>query len=101
MSLKEIMEFTLKTIGRKRFLAPVPFPVAKMKAAVLGLLPKPLLTMDQVDLLREDNLVSETAVVEGRTLQGLGIVPEGVVAIVPSYLYRYRRAGQFTQVDGV
>ncbi len=100
MSLRNIMQFTLKVIGRNRALIPVPFAVAKLKAAVLGLLPKPLLTMDQVELLKQDNLVSESASAEGRTLKGLGITPEGVEAIVPGYLYRYRRAGQFTQVNG-
>ncbi len=97
MTMKEIIEFTLDTVGRNRLLVPLPFAVAKMKAAVLGLLPKPLLTMDQVELLKSDNVVSETAEAEGRTLEGLGIAPEGVEAIVPSYLYRYRKAGQFSQ----
>ena len=97
MTLKDIMEFTLQTIGRSRLLVPLPFPVAKMKAAVLGLLPKPLLTMDQVELLRHDNLVSEDARAAGNTLEGLGIEPQGVESIVPGYLYRYRKAGQFTR----
>jgi NADH dehydrogenase len=97
MSLKQIMEFTLETTARKRFLAPLPFGLAKMMASVLGLLPKPLLTMDQVELLKSDNVVSEAAKAEDRTLEGLGISPQGIESIVPSYLYRYRRAGQFTK----
>lgn len=97
MSLKQIMEFTLETTARKRFLAPVPFGIAKMMASVLGLLPKPLLTMDQVELLKSDNVVCEAAKAESRTLEGLGISPQGIESIVPSYLYRYRRAGQFTR----
>ena len=63
---------------------------------MLGLLPKPLLTMDQVELLKSDNVVSEEAKREGRTLEGLGIVERSIESIVPSYLYRYRKAGQFT-----
>ncbi|NNE23557.1 MAG: complex I NDUFA9 subunit family protein [Rhizobiales bacterium] len=97
MSLKQIMEFTLKTTARRRFLAPLPFGLAKMMAAVLGLLPKPLLTMDQVELLKSDNIVSEACTADGRTLEGLGISPQGIESIVPSYLYRYRKAGQFTR----
>lgn len=97
MSLKQIMEFTLETTARKRILAPLPFGIAKMLASVLGLLPKPLLTMDQVELLKSDNVVSEAAKTENRTLEGLGISPQGIESIVPSYLYRYRRAGQFTR----
>ena len=97
MSLKQIMEFTLETTARNRFLVPLPFGIAKMMASVLGLLPKPLLTMDQVELLKSDNVVCEAAKAESRTLEGLGISPQGIESIVPSYLYRYRRAGQFTR----
>ncbi len=97
LSFKALLEFTLSVAGRRRLLVPLPFPVAKLMGAVLGILPKPLLTMDQVELLKADNVVSAAAADEGRTLQGLGIEPEGIEAIVPSYLYRYRRAGQFTQ----
>ena len=74
----------------------VPFALAKMKAAVLGLLPKPLITMDQVELLKSDNVVSESSIADGLTLQDLGISAQGVEAIVPGYLYRYRKAGQFS-----
>jgi hypothetical protein len=85
----------LSTIGRKRLLVPVPFFAAKIKAALLQYWPKPPLTPDQVELLRSDNVVSDAAKAEGRTLQGLGIQPESVEAIVPSYLWRFRKTGQF------
>ena len=49
LSFKQLMQFTLDTIGRKRALVPLPWGVAKLQAAVMGLLPKPLLTSDQVD----------------------------------------------------
>jgi NADH dehydrogenase len=66
-----------------------------MKASVLQLLPKPLLTVDQVRQLKIDNVVSEAAVAEGRTLAGLGIEPASLAAMLPSYLGRYRPHGQF------
>jgi NADH dehydrogenase len=66
-----------------------------MKAAFLQFMPKPMLTPDQVELLRADNVVSEAARSEGRTLQGLGIEPEPIEVIVPSYLWRFRKTGQF------
>ena len=66
-----------------------------MQAAVLQYAPKPPLTPDQVELLRTDNVVSEAAKTEVRTLQGLGIEPETIEAIVPSYLWRFRKTGQF------
>ena len=61
----------------------------------LQFLPMPLLTPDQVEMLRVDNVVSEAAMADGRTLQGLGITPEPMEAIVPSYLWRFRKTGQF------
>ena len=69
--------------------------LASAAAAVLGHLPGRLLTSDQVRLLRTDNVVSEAAVREKRTLAALGIEPATIAAIVPSYLYRYRARGQF------
>jgi NADH dehydrogenase len=99
-TFRQLLEFILATIGRKRLLVPLPWPVARLMAIVLGLLPKPLLTSDQVELLKSDNVVSEAAIREGRTLPGLGIDPRGIEAIVPAYLYRYRKAGQFTTTTG-
>jgi NADH dehydrogenase len=95
MSLRQIFEFVLKTTNRRRLLVPMPFAVANIQAAITGLLPNPPLTRDQVLLLRHDNVVSPEAQAEGRTLEGLGIQPATVEAIVPSYLWRFRKAGQF------
>ncbi|MFY9599030.1 MAG: sugar nucleotide-binding protein, partial [Pseudolabrys sp.] len=94
-TFKELMQFVLTTIERKRLLVSLPFFVARMQAVFLQYLPKPLLTPDQVELLRSDNLVSESAKSEARTLQGIGIEPEPMEAIVPSYLWRFRKTGQF------
>lgn len=101
LSFKQLMQFTLDTIGRSRALIPVPWPVAKLQGVILGVLPKPMLTADQVELLKSDNVVSEDADRERRTLEGLGIAPRSVESIVPGYLYRYRRAGQFTAPKGI
>jgi NADH dehydrogenase len=102
-TFKELMEFVLTTIERRRLLVPLPFGLAKLQAAAFELvaklplrfLSKPLLTRDQVELLRYDNVVSDTAIREGRTFEGLGIAPRSVEAIVPTYLWRFRKAGQF------
>ena len=94
-TFKELMQFVLATIERRRLLVPIPFGLAKFQATFLQLMPKPLLTPDQVELLRGDNVVSEAASAEGRTLHGLGIEPTSMEAIVPSYLWRFRRTGQF------
>lgn len=95
-TFRELLEFTLRTTGRTRLLLPVPWTLARMLGAVVGWLPKPFLTMDQVELLKTDNIVGSAAIAESRTLEGMGIAPRNIEAIVPSYLFRYRKAGQFT-----
>jgi NADH dehydrogenase len=85
----------LETTERRRFLIPIPFALARFQATFLQFMPKPLLTPDQVELLKTDNIVSSAADSEGRTLRGLGIEPATMEAIVPSYLWRFRKTGQF------
>jgi NADH dehydrogenase len=94
-SFKELMEYVLAVTERRRLLVPLPFALAKLQAFFLQLMPTPLLTRDQVELLRTDNVVSQAAVAEGRTLAALGIAPAALEAIVPSYLWRFRKTGQF------
>src|SRR6201996_1239294 len=94
-SFKELMEFVLSTIERRRLLVPVPFPLMKLQASFLQFLPKPPITPDQVELLKRDNVVSEAAKRDSRTLEGLGITPEPIEAVVPTYLWRFRKTGQF------
>jgi NADH dehydrogenase len=90
-SFKQLMQIILKETGRRRMLVPVPFFAASIKAAFLQLLPNPLLTIDQVRLLRHDNVVAKAAA----GLGDLGIVPTSVEAVVPSYLWRYRAKGEY------
>lgn len=97
LSFRECMEEMLEVTYRKRWLVSVPWAVARLKARFLGMLPKPLLTLDQVKLLETDNVVSEAAIAENRTLAGVGVTPHSLAAILPVYLWRYRPAGQFTR----
>ena len=94
-TFRECMEEMLAIIERKRWLVTIPWWVARMQASVLGLLPNPLLTTDQVLQLQSDNVVSQAAIDEGRTLEGLGIRPQSTAVILPSYLWRFRPTGQF------
>lgn len=94
-TFRQLMEFVLAATERRRLLVPLPFRLAALQASVLQFLPKPPLTPDQVKLLMHDNVVSEAARDEGRTLGGLGIDPTAMAAIVPSYLWRFRKSGQF------
>ena len=94
-TFRECMELILATIERRRLLVPVPWGVATAVATVAQLLPKPFVTVDQVRQLQVDNVVSEGAIKERRTLAGLGIEPTSLEAVLESYLYRFRAHGQF------
>ncbi|MCJ8145090.1 complex I NDUFA9 subunit family protein [Ancylobacter sp. A5.8] len=98
-SFRELLELMLEEVGRKRLLIPVPGAVASLKARILELLPNPLLTRDQVKLLAHDNVVSPAAIAEGRTLAGLGIQPTAIGAVLPDYMWRFRKAGQFSKPE--
>jgi uncharacterized protein YbjT (DUF2867 family) len=95
-SFKEIMELVLAETRRKRFLVPVPWSVAEFQGKILGKLPKPLLTLDQVELLKRDNVVAPGAA----TLNDLGVSPTAAEVIIPTYLDRFRVGGRFSQRAG-
>lgn len=90
-TFKELLEKLLFEIGKKRMLVPIPFAIAKIKAWFLQLLPKPLLTVDQVKLLQTDNIVGQNAL----TLSDLGITPTDINLILPHYLRMYRPMGDY------
>jgi NADH dehydrogenase len=92
-SFKELLQLILRETGRKRALIPLPFAIASLQAMFLQLLPNPPLTMDQVRLLKRDNMVSATA----PGLSDLGIAPTSVEAVIPSYLWRYRAKGEYAE----
>lgn len=86
-TFKEILEYVLRTIGKDRTLLPIPFPIASMMGSCTQMLPRPLLTRDQVKLLSYDNVVNADA----KNLEWLGITPTAVDMVVPSYLKRFRK----------
>ncbi|WP_134500754.1 complex I NDUFA9 subunit family protein [Microvirga pakistanensis] len=103
-SLRQMMEFVCEVTERKRAIVPVPNAVARFQGTVmgaldrltLGLLPDEIVTThDQAILLETDNVVSEAAIAEGRTLEAIGVTPTTIEAVVPSYLVRFRKTGQF------
>lgn len=95
-TFKALMEFILATIGKKRFLAPMPWFAANMMGfmgELSGALPfvKPFLTRDQVKSLKSDNVTADTAA----GFEAFNIQPKTIEAIVPAYLAKYRKHGQF------
>jgi uncharacterized protein YbjT (DUF2867 family) len=96
LTMREIMEIILDVTERRRILMPLPFGLAELQALFLQFAPGDFkLTPDQVTLLRSDNVVSDAAKAAGLTLEGLGITPDSMEAIVPQYLWRFRKSGQF------
>jgi NADH dehydrogenase len=95
---RELLQRILRETGRHNPLLPVGPGLAKLMAAPMGLLPRPLLTGDQVTMLQSDNVVSDAAIRENRTLAAFGVAPTAMEAILPSYLWRFRRHGQFDRL---
>lgn len=96
---RELMQRVLRETGRSNPLIPTPAAIGKLLAAPFALLPfPPLITADQVDQLQIDNVVSDAAIKEKRTLAAFGIEPTPMDAILPTYLWRFRRNGQFEKL---
>ncbi len=100
-TFKDLMQFILSETGRKRLLVPWPFFLASINAFFLqmpsSILPiAPILTVDQVRLLRTDSVVTP----DMHGFAELGIVPQAMEAVVPSYLWRFHPKGQFRDAAG-
>lgn len=96
MSFRKCLEEMLQVIQRKRALVSIPWWAASMQGRFFQMMPgTPLITEDQVRLLRTDNVVSQAAIDDRRTLDGIGIDASTVEAILPTYLWRFRVTGQF------
>ncbi|MBV9992889.1 MAG: complex I NDUFA9 subunit family protein [Alphaproteobacteria bacterium] len=97
-TFKELMQAMLREIRRRRLLVPLPFMLASVKAFFLQMTKfvgvAPLLTPDQVEMLKTDNVASPQA----PGLDALGIAPIALEAVIPSYLWRFRAKGQFEEV---
>ena len=102
-SFRELAGEVLHLIERRRMVVAVPWPIARLKArffdfvqrASFGIVTNRLITADQVLMLQRDNVVAEGA----RGFADLGIVPTPMEAVLESYLYAYRRHGQFRASD--
>lgn len=91
-SFRELMEMVLKETNRKAKLINLPFWGASIQATVMELLPSPMLTRDQVELLKSDNVVAAGA----KTLADLGVKATPVEVILPTYLDKFRPGGRYS-----
>ncbi len=99
-SFRELMVILLAEIGRARALIPLPFPIARLLGVAGDLMAAaspfaPPITSDQVEMLRADNAVGAGA----PGLADLGVAPSALEPIIPTYLYRYRKGGQYAEMS--
>ena len=95
ISFGDMVKSILKTINKKRFVVPMPMPLAKIQSTITDLLPfPPILTKDQCEILSEaDNVVSDNNL----TLKDLDIDPSDVEDEMKKWLWRYKDGGQFAK----
>ena len=101
LSFKECMERMLEVVGRQRLLASMPFAIASMIGQFAQYLPNAPITPDQVEMMKTDNVVSQSAVEAGKTLAGMDIAAAPMMSILPRYLVRFRKHGQFEANRGL
>ena len=95
ISFGDMVKSILNTIGKKRLVFDLPMPLAKVQASLLSLMPKPLLTKDQLEILNEaDNIVSNNHLL----LKDLNIKPEDVEQSMSKWLWRFRDGGEFAKI---
>jgi uncharacterized protein YbjT (DUF2867 family) len=93
ITLKEILKKLLKLINKKRILIPLPLFLANMSAHLFQLFPKPLLTVDQLKLLKYDNIPSK----KNQTNSDIGVPSKKFFEQeVEKYCYMWREGGQFS-----
>jgi NADH dehydrogenase len=93
ISLKEILKVLLKLISKNRVLIPFPYFIAKMSAKLFQLFPEPLLTLDQLKLLKYDNVPSK----KYQTNFDIGVPSTRIFEQeVEKYCFMWREGGQFS-----
>ncbi|MEQ8935473.1 MAG: complex I NDUFA9 subunit family protein [Amphiplicatus sp.] len=101
-TFRELIELMLHETGRKRILVPIPFalaPLIGLAGETVGVLPffDPPITRDQIKLLKSDNIVGVSGEDGVGVIGDLGVAPASVEAILPTYMVRFRKYGQFAE----
>ena len=92
-TLKDLVKLISNEIRKNNIVIPIPSWAARIQGSILGLMPNPMLTLDQIKTLESgDNVLTN----KNKTLKNLNIHPEGIRKITPSYLWRYRSEGQYS-----
>ncbi|MBB4075914.1 NADH dehydrogenase [Bartonella fuyuanensis] len=102
ITFQNVLKNILKIIHRKKTMLSMPISISLLIGAIFETIGKvpfvpTLVTTNQIRFLQMDNIVSQEAIENGYTLEGGGITPKAMTAVLPSYLWRFRRHGQFSQ----
>jgi len=93
-SFKEIILKLLEAINKKRLLIPLPLPIAKISAKIFEIMPNPLITVDQINLLKHDNTPSG----KYKTNFDLGLNANRIFnEEIEKYSFNWRTGGQFSR----
>ena len=96
ISFKEILEKLLRQINKKRILLPLPLPIARLSAKLFELLPDPLLTIDQLNLLKYDNILTG----KYKSNFDIGCPSKRVFeSEVNKYCYMWKDGGQYSKEE--
>lgn len=103
-TFRQLLEKMLRETGRKRLFAPIPFalaPLVGLAGEAMHLVPfaQPPITRDQIKLLKRDNIVGASREEGIGTIEDLGVAPTALEAILPQYMVRFRKHGQFTDEE--
>jgi len=93
-TLEELIKIISNEIRAKNIILPIPSWLGRIQGRVLGLAPKPMLTLDQIKTLESGDNISTGS---NKTLKDLGIEPQHIRKIIPNYLWRFRKEGQFAK----
>ena len=93
-TLEELIKIISNEIRSKNIILPIPSWLGRIQGRVLGLAPKPMLTLDQVKTLESGDNISTGS---NKTLKDLGIEPQHIRKIIPNYLWIFRKEGQFAK----
>lgn len=97
-TMRQLIERILAESCRKRLLLPIVPWLARMLGSIAQLSPWKLFSADQAVLLEADNVVSDEAIAKKRTLAALGVPATAMEVVLPNYLWRFRKHGQFDRV---
>lgn len=97
LTFRQCMDLILSMTGRTNPLLSIPWPFMRLIANLTGWMPGAPVTPDQIKIMQDDNIVSALAIRQNRTLEGIGIEPKTLAAILPNYLVRFRPGGQFNK----